>query len=438
MPQNLDQIDTIVILMMENRSFDHMLGYLSLEAFGGRKDVDGLRDDPAWLQRFANDWQGQKYWPVPLAEPRIPDAPHERINIQLQMGGADAAGIFPLNGFVASAGGDSDVMNYQLPGNVAILDFFARNYRICDRWFSSIPAGTQPNRLMAMSGRTLIDTNQYVLPNQMLVYDWLEAHQVRWRVYHSGFFPFFAMMPRWAPATLGDNFRRFDQFATDIELEPDDTFPQVIFIEPTYTDAPHGEAEGNDDHSPSSVYGGQCLMHDLYVAMVRTSRWDRSVLIISYDEHGGFFDHEQPLQLETITPGDRYPVFQTSGIRVPGAIMSPFVSEGTVFHGNLDHTSILKFLGRRFGMGGGYSTEVDSRNVKSIADALDLLDAPRTLAPPPPPISQIQRQALKIPVPIANSGPNVDSFKRLADQMKSDFPHALATKFPESRRILGF
>jgi len=394
MTSKLDQIETIVILMMENRSFDHMLGYLSIPklaaGYKSINDVNGLKEDPGWLQQFANEWNGQSYWPVPLGEPRIADIPHERLNIQLQMGGPDGAGKFPLNGFVESAGGNSDVMNYQVPGNVPILDYFARNYRICDRWFSPIPAGTQPNRLMAMSGYTLIDQNQLELRNQSVVYDWLTAHHIKWRVYHQGFFPFLAMMPRWAPATLGGDFKRFDSFATDIELEPDDTFPQVIFIEPIYSDAPHDESEGTDDHSPSSVYGGQCLMHDVYINMVGSRRWNRSVLIVTYDEHGGFFDHEQPLQLQTIAPGEHYLFFRTSGIRVPAVIVSPFVSDGSVFHGNLDHTSILKFIGERFGMGGGYLPEVDRRKIGSVADALDLIDSPRPPASDPPSISQIQ------------------------------------------------
>jgi phospholipase C len=66
MPSKLDLVDTIVILMMENRSFDHMLGYLSLAKYGARKDVNGLSDDQAWLDKVANDWQGQQYWPIPL------------------------------------------------------------------------------------------------------------------------------------------------------------------------------------------------------------------------------------------------------------------------------------------------------------------------------------------------------------------------------------
>jgi phospholipase C len=437
MAANLDVIQTVVILMMENRSFDHMLGYLSLPKYAGSypsaKDVNGLRDDQDWLNSVANQWQGHSYFPIALADPHIPDPPHERSNIAIQLG-TPVNGKFPLDGFIKSASGASDVMNYQTPATVPITDFFARNFRICDRWFSCIPAGTQPNRLMAMSGYTLIDTNHDVPPNQLLAYDWLTSHGVRWRVYHQGFFPFYAMMPRWAGASLGDQFRTFDRFSIDVELEADATFPQVIFVEPKYTDAPH-EGEGTDDHSPSSVHGGQQLMRDIYTSLVASKRWDNAVFIITYDEHGGLWDHEQPIELETVAPGDKYSVFETSGIRVPGLIVSPFVSEATVLHQNLDRTSILKFLGQRFGQGGGYLPEVDKRGVGSVADVLDLLDTPRKLAPAPPLLQSVP--AATTPLPLPNTGAMVDAFNKLRQDLAKQFPHQLATKFPTQRAILG-
>ncbi|HVA77445.1 MAG TPA: alkaline phosphatase family protein [Candidatus Binataceae bacterium] len=436
MATDMSLIDTIVVLMMENRSFDHMLGYLSLAQYGGRADVNGLRDDPAWLDKVANNWQRQKYWPMPLREPRIPDPPHERADIARQMGARNAQGIFALDGFIASATGDSDVMNYQTPDQVPMLDFFAKNFRTCDRWFSCLPASTQPNRLMAMSGYSLIDGNKTVLPDQTLAYDWLDNHDVRWRVYHQGVFPFYAMMPSWAPYTFGSNFKSFEHFAIDFQLEPESTFPQVIFIEPVYTDAPHEGAEGTDDHSPSSVYGGQELMRQVYMAMAPTPRWKRSALIVTYDEHGGFFDHAQPLAIETTAPGDRYPVFETSGLRVPGIIVSPLVTAGTCCHSNFDHTSILKLLGEKFGRGSGYSPEVDRRNVKSLSDALEL-SSPRTDLPAPPDPATFPKLIASVPSPIPNSGPDVDAFNRVLSDAQTNNPHALAGKFPALRNFLG-
>jgi phospholipase C len=436
MATDLGLIDTIVILMMENRSFDHMLGYLSLPRYGGRADIDGLREDQAWLDKVANQWQGNKYWPIRLGEPRIPDPPHERANIAMQLGACDAQGNFALDGFIASAMGDSEVMNYQTPDQVPMLDFFAKKFRICDRWFSCLPASTQPNRLMATSGYTLIDGNKTLLPDQTLAYDWLDNHDVRWRVYHQGVFPFFAMMPSWAPYTFGSNFKRIEHLAIDFQLEPAATFPQVIFIEPTYTDAPHEGPQGSDDHSPSSVYGGQKLMLQVYMAMARTPRWNRSMLIISYDEHGGFFDHQQPLALETAASDDRYPVFETSGLRVPGIVVSPLVSAGTCCHSNFDHTSILKLLADKFGRGSGYSPEVDRRNVKSLAEVLDLA-APRADLPPPPDPATFPNLAASVPTPLPNAGPDVEAFERVLADAKANHPHELASKFPDKLDLLN-
>ncbi|MGA7871541.1 MAG: alkaline phosphatase family protein [Candidatus Binatus sp.] len=438
MPTDLAQIQTVIILLMENRSFDHMLGYLRLPACGGNINVDGVRDDQAWLNAVANKWQGFLYQPGPLLEPRIPDPPHERPDIATQLGQVGANG-FPLDGFIASASGDSEVMRYQTPDKIPILDFFARNFRICDHWFSPLPASTQPNRLMAMAGYSLIDGNVPVLPNHVLVYDWLNAHSVSWRVYHQGFFPFFSIMPRWLPEiATSDKFREFDRFATDMELESDDTFPQVIFVEPIYTDAPHAEAEGTDDHSPSSVTGGQRLMLDVYSALLRSRHWNNSILIVTYDEHGGFFDHVQPLPVETTPPAGQYAPFPTTGVRVPAVIVSPFVSAGSVCNANFDHTSILKFLGQKFGMGGGYSPEVDRHAlVGSVADILDSA-APQPDRPAPPAPTAIVEPSTTLPAPLPPSNQNVEAFKQVAQQMKDNYPQQLATKFPASRRVLGF
>ena len=430
----LESIDTIVILMMENRSFDHMLGYLSLKKFGGRTDVNGLKDDQAWLNSVANKWQGSAFSPIPLAEPGIPDPPHERPNIATQLGALAANGTYALDGFIESASGDSDVMNYQTPDKVPMMDFFARNFRICDRWFSSLPAGTQPNRLMAMSGYTKIDQNVHILPDQILAYDWLDNHDVPWRVYHQGFFPFFAMMPSWLKGTLGPNFKIFDHFAVDFQLEADATFPKVIFIEPIYTDAPH-QHPPTDDHSPSSVYGGQLLMRKIYDAMINSRRWNRSMLIVTYDEHGGWFDHEQPIALPTVDPLDKYSAFTTSGVRVPGIVVSPLVSAGTCYRQNLDHTSILKMLGQKWGFGGGYSADVDARKVNSVTEVLDLT-TPRTDIPPTPDLALFPSDDASAPALPPPTNANVTAFANTMDTIKKDFPHELVSKFPTQRDFL--
>jgi phospholipase C len=386
MPIDLNLIKTIVVVMMENRSFDHLLGYLNLDPFTRGDKVDGLRSDPAWQTKVSNAYKRKKFPPFLLTDPYDlidADPPHERSEIALQMG-TPTNGMFPMDGFVtnyASAEGAKSltkrnpppVMGYFTPDEAPVTDFFAQHFAICDHWFSSLPAGTQPNRLMAMSGFSKIDVNQCPLPEQELVYDWLTNRGIRWRVYHDSM-PFFGMMLKWIPDIIRkDHFRPFGDFYNDVENQPPDEFPQVIFIEPTYTDAPH-IGPSNDDHAPSAIKGGQAFLLEVYRCITRyPDIWDGTVMIVTYDEHGGFFDHVSPPLLRTDPPADApyWIPFETLGVRVPAFVISPFVEPQTVFNDCLDHTSILKFIGQKFGENGSYSDVVDSRNVGSVFDVLN-------------------------------------------------------------------
>src|SRR5690242_7590577 len=148
---NLAKVEHIVVLMMENRSFDHMLGYLSLE--GGRADVDGLRPE------FANTHDGHRYPVHHLGTTAIAaDPDHSADAVELQIGGG------AMDGFVASfaktladhevPGQDAAaVMGYYTAADVPVYDHLARDFAICDRWFSSVSGATWPNRLYALCGR---------------------------------------------------------------------------------------------------------------------------------------------------------------------------------------------------------------------------------------------------------------------------------------------
>jgi phospholipase C len=391
MAVDLSRIKRIVIVMMENRSFDHLLGYLCL-APNNRKNVAGLGSDGVWLDKAASVYNGNKYPPFLLTDPFIAmdaDPPHERDQIATQMGIA-VDGIFPMNGFVSNyatakgaelltAGSQPPVMGFFSAEQAPITDFFAQNYAICDHWFSALPAGTQPNRLMAMSGFTNIEVNQTPLPDQDLAYDWLTRNGIRWRVYHQDM-PFFAMMLRWIPDILKEeHFRPLDRLYHDVQNEPPDQFPQIVFIEPTYTDAPH-LGQSSDDHAPSAITGGQKFLLQTYRSMTLVPElWQGTVMIVTYDEHGGFFDHLSPPPLRTVPPvGALFERgFETLGVRVPAFVISPFVSPKTVFSKRLDHTSILKFIGQKFGKNGSYSDLVDKRAVGSVSDVIDVSAAQR-------------------------------------------------------------
>ncbi|HYE26772.1 MAG TPA: alkaline phosphatase family protein [Allosphingosinicella sp.] len=393
----LKDIDTFVFCMLENRSFDHMLGYLSLDDAPRKLPVDGLRSDPAWQASWRNRGDGVPFplKPLVLAD-AIDDPPHGRERIKLQIE-TPAEGHPHMGGFVQAyinsrresgrpiPTDPGAVMGYYKADSVGTYDFLARNYCVCDRWFAPVPLGTQANKLMAMAGESKVLDNETGLPNQQLVYNWLKRNKVKWRVYQSGkFFPFFMMMEIWtAPIAASllsgrGRFRRYTRFKKDWTTAKE--MPSVIFVEPDYTDSFGSTA--NDDHPPTGIGGGQDLVRDLYETLTsNTERWARTLLIVTYDEHGGFFDHVPPLP---VTTRIRDRLLPTTGPRVPALLVSPHVGRGTVFSEKLDHTAFLQLLAERFTPGQGYSLAVNERLAQNVLGRLSnaLKGTPRTGKPP--------------------------------------------------------
>jgi phospholipase C len=205
----------------------------------------------------------------------------------------------------------------------------------------------------------------------------------------------------------------------------DETFPQVIFIEPRYTNAPHIETP-HDDHAPSAVDGGQRFLMEIYAALTANpDRWKRTVMIVTYDEHGGFFDHVSPPLIRTVSPDGDYPTFHSLGVRVPGYVISPFVEPRTVFHGQMDHTAILQFLGEKFN-GGSYSPEVDARS-----DGLNSISATLTR---PEAVADIPRPAATsegLTTEAISSDAMSQAFEGAFTQLKTDFEADIAKRFPK-------
>jgi phospholipase C len=395
-PKDLSRVQTVVIAMLENRSFDHILGYLGLPDSGhplaGR--IEGIQHAQVY---YAHD----TYQPRPITSPSLtPDPPHEREDIDTQIN--SIAG--PMHGFVQSyqnAYPNADVarvMEYCIKGYLPSTDFLARNFVLCDNWFACLPASTLPNRLMAMSGYALVDhtpsgyfqITQDLFHNNPddLVYDWLTARGIRWRVYLGGYSFFFMQMPRVLSLYEGDVqaqnlFRPIDRLIDDFQSGD---LPQVVFIEPLYEDDyRRGSAAASDDHPPASLYGGQRLLKIVYDALSAGDTWNNLVAFISYDEHGSFFDHVRPPAIPTAPPPQaQYSIgFSTPGVRVPGIVVSPFAPPASLCEGLLDHTSILKFLGEKFN-DGRYTDLVDNRAVQSASVALDdNLLATGSAGPPP-------------------------------------------------------
>jgi phospholipase C/poly(3-hydroxyalkanoate) synthetase len=355
----LANIDHIVVLMMENRSFDHMLGYLGKH--GGRSDIDGLQeatpDDPA----KKNIHGGEVHLPFALTDTRFEVSPCHgfacvdvQVNTQDGVERSDGA----MGGFVADFAERAekarsecvsiearDIMGYYQAAQVPVFDALAREFLVCDRWFCSHPGGTFPNRFYATTGR--LDRDAHGRPElnnphgidpvvTKAVFDHLSDAGVSWRYFEHGY----------GFLRLFDRYRFDDTNVVGID-DPDHgffaaaragTLPSVSYIDPDFIEVP----PGNDDHAPSDVRAGQRLIGNVVNALVNGPLWSRSLLVVTYDEHGGFYDHVVPPRAVAVSGVDRY------GVRVPALVVSPWVDRGAATKIVFDHTSIIKTICRRF------------------------------------------------------------------------------------------
>lgn len=408
-----DAVGTIVIVMMENRSFDHLLGHLRFN--GNRADVDGVDAAKLAASGYINPANGQGYNPflVTSAGTLDQDLPHDLASVGKQLSLVQASQSYGMNGFAqayldqgGSATANLHPLGFMDGSAVPVSTWFADNFTICDRWFSSLPSSTHPNKLMALAGKSVVDDTFALIPQTDTLLDWLNARDIDWRVYHDGSFSFFALMPQYWGLFVGNRFRRFDRLQADLRDTSRPT-PKVIIIEPAYADVPM-ERFPNDNHPPIPIAFGENFMLRVYRALAAAPVpvSSRTVLIAIHDEHGGFWDHVPPHP----TPGFRSvtgTTFNTTGPRIPAFVISPLVSPRRVVHNLVfDHTSILQFVAECFAPGGGsYSHEVDLREnfgISSVSQVLDLA-APRPM-PPAPNISVSAPATLQLIRPVQTEG----------------------------------
>jgi phospholipase C len=359
---NLEKIDHVVIVMLENRSFDHMLGYLALT--GKRREIDGLRPG------LANEHEGRTYPVHHLAATALDiDPDHSAGAIDRQVAGGD------MSGFVASAAAtfagrgieDGDpgcVMGYYDGADVPVYDHLAEEFAVCDRWFASVPGSTLPNRLYALCGTAAgsrDDRPLHVPPlyHQPSFARHLDAHSISWRWY--SFDPGTLRLAD-AHYLLGHH-QRFGYFSKtglpwkaifDISCNPKipsfledaaaGTLRSVSWIDPAFTNFNPLGFPVNDDHPMADIKDGQDLVLAVYDALAASPQWDRCLLVIVYDENGGFYDHVPPPQ----AADDEPEMFGRYGVRVPAIIVSPWVEPRAVSHTLFDHTSIIKSILLRF------------------------------------------------------------------------------------------
>ena len=438
------RVSTVVLLTFENRSFDHMLGHLALE--GLVPEVDGLT---APLSRYQNFYGGDAYAPF-RARDRLLDAdlPHEWDEVEVMLARSPVTQRCTMTGFVeayaryrkmANVGPCPDPMGFFPSDQVPVTSFLARSFLTCDRWFCPLPTSTQPNRLMAWSGESAVhDTKARLVPCEETVLDWLDRAGVRWRVYHDGL-SFFALFPGAWKHLLGGGFRDYEYYLLDMLNEPAASGPQVILVEPSYQDAPHlGSDRPNDNHAPLAVAWGEEFLRRTYeAARANPRRWAKTVMVVTYDENGGFFDHVAPLPVKYTTAGEAPHAFATTGPRVPAVVISPLVQRGGACHLPLDHTSVLQLLAELFTPGRDYSPAVRARRDQGIV-SLSAALAPREQrgpslqsSPPPPSlpipaVTTLGRTLMNRPTSGMRS-----AFEEAALQLMAREPKRTARKYPE-------
>ena len=340
---NLKKIDHIVVLMLENRSFDHMLGYLKLEA---GLAVDGLEAG------MSNSHAHGTYKVHHLRSTKLrksQDPGHSGKDVVEQL--SNGNGGFVSN-FAKKIGETPGVvMGYYNDEDLPVYDYLAREYAVCDRWFCSVPGATWPNRLYAAAGRGAGSKDN----NRKPIYDvpsfprQLDAAKKSWLWYaheHVGTLRLIDSKYR-----LGhlNRFRYFDKRTLGvgksfIEHATKGELAAVSWIDPNFVDFDLlGPGGSNDDHPPSDLKAGQDLVLKLFNAVAGGPKWKKTLLVITYDEHGGFFDHVAP----PAAPDDR-PAFRSYGPRVPAIVVSPFVKKGTVSSTVFDHASVIKTILLRF------------------------------------------------------------------------------------------
>lgn len=425
--------------MFENRSFDHMLGHLSYEKINNQ--VDGLK---APLSNFNNIYKGDAYASYSMkGDTQLPfDLPHEYNEVAAQLAKSKVTGKFTMSGFVKvycektglPPNTQSQPMGFFKSAQAPISSFLASRFCVCDRWFTPIPTSTQPNRTMAFYGDTynhftragLIDMNNSL-------FDWMTNAGIRWRVYHDGL-SFFVLYPKLWHYVFGSNFRRYENLASDILNETAATAPQVIIVEPSYQDSPHiGSDRPNDNHAPLAIGWGEEFLRNTYRALIANAKkWEGTVMITYYDEHGGFYDHVPPPNIPYRTTANPAYAFDSLGPRIPGIIASPLVKPGSVCHSQFDHTSVLNFLSEKFAPGNPVSQTVNKRHSQGIASISEALNNEVPWAPPQPPATPINAQTtLGRTIQTAPESEVGQSFEIAANQIIQEMPKDTKKVFPE-------
>lgn len=372
-PSQLSAIRHIVQLMLENRSFDHMLGFLypnktgpNGQAFEGLLGTEANNDangSPVSVFQIDPGTAGAYF--MPGADP---GEGYANTNSQLfGTGHPPTPAVATNSGFVTNYAAaipydqrihrkprpgtvPSDIMGVFTPAALPVLSGLAAGFAVCDQWYSSVPTETFPNRAFACAatsqGHMNDSTSSYTVQS---IFGLMTAHAVSWKIYGYDDEP---LTRGNYPDTLQAPDTCFGKFANFQADAAAGNLPAYSFLEPSWGSA------GNSQHPNYDMALGEVLIQQVYQALRSGPGWNQTLLIITYDEHGGCYDHVAP-------PGGAVPPdtsvgeygfdFTRFGVRVPAVLVSPLIPAGTIYRvpagsTSIDHTSVLKTIELRWGL----------------------------------------------------------------------------------------
>jgi phospholipase C len=344
-PAKESPIETVVVVMMENRSFDHYFGWLADD----ERYVE--RGRSRYGKRFRVAGRQRQSFTAPDGT-TVPTAPllgnAAEVNPYRGCGHPDPGHSWTSGraqrdgGFLAvGSGNDAFALGYYGADAMPFTAQLARQFTVFDRWHASVLAATYPNRAYLHSGQSG-DYMTNALPFATGGYQWetiwdrLAAAGVSTGYYYTD-------LP--ALALWGGRLQNITKPITDyFTLAQAGALPKVVFVDPAFL-----TGNRTDDHPHADIRAGQRFLRDVFAAFARSKHWRRGVFVLVYDEWGGFYDHVKP----PVLPDDRANTddllnFGQAGFRVPALVASPYARRGYVDHTLYDHTSVLRFLEWRF------------------------------------------------------------------------------------------
>jgi phospholipase C len=343
-------IEHVVVVMMENRSFDHLLGWMPNA--NGRQAGLSYADSSGKLHSTArlNYFVGCSH----------PDPDHSYAGGRSEVNGG------AMNGWLKTSTNDSFSIGYYEEADLPLFGTLATNFTTCSNYFASILSSTFPNRVFQHAAQTDRLDNSLDLSSLPTIWDRLLKADVSCRYYYSNV-PFLAM---WGLKYLGIS-SLYEQFKLDAAAG---NLPAVSFIDPWFTILDDGT--GNDDHPHADLRKGEIFLRDIVSTLASSPHWSNTVLVINRDEWGGFFDHVAPPRVIAPNAVDTDLVDGKAllGCRVPTIIVSPFArgnpAKPRINSLLFDHTSVLKMIEWRWNLDPLTARDA-STEVNNLAAALN-------------------------------------------------------------------